>query len=55
MTSCIDALDKSLGNVEGWREFRLKTDQEGAATTVYAAFEPALQGEIPSSRAWVSY
>lgn len=46
----IDALDRALGNEEGWRELRLKTDQEGAATTVYAAFEPALQGEVPVSR-----
>ncbi|BCS20892.1 putative short-chain dehydrogenase [Aspergillus puulaauensis] len=41
--AALNALDKSLGNAEGWRGFRLKTDQEGAATTVYAAFEPALQ------------
>ncbi|KAL4953675.1 hypothetical protein BDW69DRAFT_205689 [Aspergillus filifer] len=39
----LDALDKALGNVEGWEEFKKKTDQEGAATTVYAAFEPELK------------
>ncbi|KAL4971089.1 putative short-chain dehydrogenase [Aspergillus stella-maris] len=39
----LDALDKALGNVEGWEDFKKKTDQEGAATTVYAAFEPELR------------
>ncbi|KAL4795110.1 hypothetical protein BDV19DRAFT_379037 [Aspergillus venezuelensis] len=39
----LDALDKALGNVEGWEDFKKKTDQEGAATTVYAAFEPELK------------
>ncbi|KAI9370069.1 hypothetical protein BJX61DRAFT_535956 [Aspergillus egyptiacus] len=43
LTSVADALDKSLGNPEGWGAFKKKTNQQGAATTVYAAFEPGLQ------------
>lgn len=45
----VDALDKSLGNEAGWSEFSRKTDQQGAATTVYAAFEPSLRGEMAVS------
>ncbi|KAL3470770.1 hypothetical protein BJX99DRAFT_41628 [Aspergillus californicus] len=39
----LNDLDKALGNVEGWGDFKVKSDQQGAATTVYAAFEPSLQ------------
>ncbi|KAL2832687.1 hypothetical protein BJY01DRAFT_239729 [Aspergillus pseudoustus] len=38
------AADRSLGNEQGWRKApSLKTSQQGAATTVYAAFDPSLQ------------
>ncbi|MBE3048821.1 hypothetical protein IMZ48_41255 [Candidatus Bathyarchaeota archaeon] len=37
-----------LGNAEGWRGFTFKTLEEGAATTVYAAFDPALRGKCSS-------
>ncbi|KAL2861654.1 hypothetical protein BJX68DRAFT_9775 [Aspergillus pseudodeflectus] len=38
------ALDRALGNEQGWREdISMKTSQQGAATTVYAAFEPSLR------------
>ncbi|KAK0610130.1 hypothetical protein B0T17DRAFT_501023 [Bombardia bombarda] len=36
-------LDKALGNKEGWKEFDFKDHQQGAATHVYAAFEPSLK------------
>ncbi|KAL4885683.1 hypothetical protein BJY04DRAFT_180238 [Aspergillus karnatakaensis] len=38
----LQALDKSLGNVEGWGEMKPKSNQQGAATTAYAAFAPEL-------------
>ncbi|KAL4922425.1 hypothetical protein BDW62DRAFT_207707 [Aspergillus aurantiobrunneus] len=41
----LKALDRSLGNAEGWGRFRQKTDQQGAATTVYAVFEPVLRDD----------
>jgi hypothetical protein len=41
----IEALDRMLGNAEGWRDFKVKTRQQGAATTVYAAFYPGLKGK----------
>jgi hypothetical protein len=44
LTGTTEALDKMLGNAEGWRDFKVKTNQQGAATTVYAAFDPGLQG-----------
>lgn len=34
-----------MGNAEGWAEFKLKSGEQGAATHVYAAFEPDLKGE----------
>ncbi|KAI2731898.1 hypothetical protein CBS147332_1037 [Penicillium roqueforti] len=37
------AVDKFMGNKEGWLEFKQKSPQEGAATHVYAAFEPSLR------------
>ncbi|KAH6676943.1 WW domain-containing oxidoreductase [Plectosphaerella plurivora] len=40
----LPALDQSLGNKEGWAEFDYKTPDEGAATHVYAAFDPSLEG-----------
>ncbi|KAL6238803.1 hypothetical protein BDW75DRAFT_227615 [Aspergillus navahoensis] len=39
----LNALDRMLGNAEGWRDFKLKTNQQGAATMVYAAFDPGLR------------
>ncbi|KAL4942590.1 hypothetical protein BDV06DRAFT_159389 [Aspergillus oleicola] len=43
--AALNALDRTLGNVEGWEDFKKKTDQEGAATTVYAAFAPELRDQ----------
>lgn len=34
-----------MGNAEGWTDFKVKTPEEGAATYVYAAFEPSLKGK----------
>jgi hypothetical protein len=46
LTCSVVALDRALGNEQGWREdIPMKTSQQGAATTVYAAFEPILRGE----------
>ncbi|KAL7800239.1 hypothetical protein V8C37DRAFT_398460 [Trichoderma ceciliae] len=39
----IAAVDKSLGNAEGWEAFKWKTPERGVATHVYAAFEPSLK------------
>ncbi|KKK13018.1 hypothetical protein P175DRAFT_0492380 [Aspergillus ochraceoroseus IBT 24754] len=35
--------DKSLGNPEGWKEFDAKPLERGAATHIYAAFDPCLK------------
>ncbi|EGX92248.1 short-chain dehydrogenase, putative [Cordyceps militaris CM01] len=35
--------DRSLGNKEGWEDFKWKTPDQGAATHVFAAFEPSLK------------
>ncbi|KAA8648642.1 putative short-chain dehydrogenase [Aspergillus tanneri] len=35
--------DKSLGNREGWKEFDAKPLERGAATHIYAAFDPSLK------------
>ncbi|KAI1089022.1 WW domain-containing oxidoreductase [Rostrohypoxylon terebratum] len=37
------AADRALGNKEGWADFKWKTPDEGAATHVYAAFDPNLK------------
>ncbi|OTA70418.1 WW domain-containing oxidoreductase [Hypoxylon sp. EC38] len=37
------AVDKALGNKEGWTEYIYRTPQAGAATHVYAAFSPSLK------------
>ncbi|MCJ1359178.1 MAG: hypothetical protein MMC33_009178 [Icmadophila ericetorum] len=37
------AADKTMGNAEGWADFNVKTPEQGAATHVYAAFEPSLK------------
>ncbi|RAH83875.1 putative short-chain dehydrogenase [Aspergillus japonicus CBS 114.51] len=40
----LQAVDRSLGNREGWRdEFDAKNLERGAATHVYAAFDPSLK------------
>jgi NAD(P)-dependent dehydrogenase (short-subunit alcohol dehydrogenase family) len=40
----LTAIDKELGNMEGWKTaFDRKTPQQGVATHVYAAFDPSLQ------------
>ncbi|EAW07338.1 putative short-chain dehydrogenase [Aspergillus clavatus NRRL 1] len=39
----LGALDKSLGNREGWQEFDVKPLERGAATHIYAAFDPCLK------------
>ncbi|KAJ5816973.1 hypothetical protein N7447_009206 [Penicillium robsamsonii] len=36
-------VDKSLGNPEGWKEFDAKPLERGAATHLYAAFDPCLK------------
>ncbi|KAL4865580.1 hypothetical protein BDV12DRAFT_188063 [Aspergillus spectabilis] len=43
--SALKVLDKALGNAEGWGDFSPKSNQQGAATTVYASFEPGLQNQ----------
>ncbi|EAL85138.1 short-chain dehydrogenase, putative [Aspergillus fumigatus Af293] len=35
--------DKSLGNREGWKDFDAKPLERGAATHIYAAFDPSLK------------
>ncbi|KAJ5183260.1 hypothetical protein N7492_000876 [Penicillium capsulatum] len=37
--------DKSLGNPEGWRDFEAKPLERGAATHIYAAFDPCLKAK----------
>ncbi|EFQ32432.1 WW domain-containing oxidoreductase [Colletotrichum graminicola] len=39
----LTTMDRSLGNKEGWAEFKWKTPDEGSATHVYASFEPSLK------------
>ncbi|KAL4804377.1 hypothetical protein BDV18DRAFT_143067 [Aspergillus unguis] len=41
--AALDALDALLGNDARVADFPRKTNQQGAATTVYAAFDPALR------------
>ncbi|KXX77656.1 Short-chain dehydrogenase TIC 32, chloroplastic [Madurella mycetomatis] len=36
------ALDRELGNREGWESFKIKTEDQGIATYVFAAFHPSL-------------
>ncbi|KAF2710679.1 NAD(P)-binding protein [Pleomassaria siparia CBS 279.74] len=38
----LQAVDQSLGNAEGWKAFNFRSLQQGAATHVYAAFDPKL-------------
>lgn len=33
-----------MGNKEGWEEFKPKTDDQGIATHVFAAFHDSLEG-----------
>ncbi|CAG8192423.1 unnamed protein product [Penicillium olsonii] len=40
----LQSIDRQLGNREGWQGFNLKSLDCGAATHVYAAFDPALKG-----------
>ncbi|KAL9127722.1 MAG: hypothetical protein Q9217_003452 [Psora testacea] len=37
------ATDRAMGNAEGWADFKVKSAEQGAATYVYAAFEPSLK------------
>ncbi|KAI1074547.1 WW domain-containing oxidoreductase [Whalleya microplaca] len=37
------AADRALGNKEGWSDFKWKTPDQGAATHVYACFDPNLK------------
>ncbi|KAK5655185.1 hypothetical protein OQA88_6084 [Cercophora sp. LCS_1] len=39
----LKALDQALGNKEGWAEFEFKSLDQGAATSVYAAFHSDLE------------
>lgn len=39
-------VDRSLGNAEGWGKFQVKSLDQGAATHVFAAFEPSLKGQL---------
>jgi NAD(P)-dependent dehydrogenase (short-subunit alcohol dehydrogenase family) len=43
--SALQAVDKQFGNPEGWKEFDFRSPEAGAATHVYAAFEPTLSGK----------
>ena len=45
LTPTQGAADKTMGNAEGWADFNVKTPEQGAATHVYAAFEPSLKGK----------
>ncbi|KAK2840531.1 hypothetical protein FQN49_006185 [Arthroderma sp. PD_2] len=36
-------VDKALGNAEGWGEFKIKPMERGAATHIYASFDPNLK------------
>ncbi len=38
------AVDKELGNKEGWGKFNYKSPGRGTATHVYASFDPSLKG-----------
>lgn len=40
----LEAVDRSLGNKEGWADLKWKTPDQGVATHVYAAFDPNLKG-----------
>ena len=40
------AVDRAMGNAEGWAEFKIKTPEQGAATYVFAAFESSLKGKF---------
>ena len=40
------AVDRAMGNAEGWAEFKIKTAEQGAATYVYAAFASSLKGKF---------
>lgn len=44
----IGVADRTLGNREGWGEFKVKTLDQGVATHVYAAFDPGLNGKVDS-------
>ena len=46
LTPVPGAVDKLMGNAEGWAEFIVKSAEQGAATYVYAAFEPSLKGML---------
>lgn len=35
-----------MGNAEGRAEFKVKSPEQGAATYVYAGFEPSLKGKL---------
>ncbi|KAF2726641.1 NAD(P)-binding protein [Polyplosphaeria fusca] len=39
----LQAVDRAFGNAEGWKEFIFRAPQAGAATHVYAAFDPKLK------------
>ncbi|KAJ8096592.1 short-chain dehydrogenase/reductase SDR [Lipomyces tetrasporus] len=39
----LKAVDRFLGNEEAWMDFKRKSPQQGAATYVYAVFEPSLR------------
>lgn len=49
LISIQEAVDRAMGNSEGWADFKLTTLEEGAATHVYASFEPSLKGKFQSS------
>lgn len=34
-----------MGNGSGWTDFKFKTNDEGIATHVFAAFHPSLEGK----------
>ncbi|KAI6084695.1 WW domain-containing oxidoreductase [Hypoxylon rubiginosum] len=41
--SSLRAVDRAWGNKEGWADFKWKTPDRGAATHVYAAFDPNIK------------
>ena len=50
------AVDKSLGNPEGWLTgFNFKSQQRGAATYVFAAFDPSLKGKSSTHSILIDY
>lgn len=42
----LGASDKVLGNSDGWKDYSWKTEQQGAATHVFASFDTSISGTL---------